>query len=96
MLNESPTSANLENNHGFIIKQYYLYWCEAFEEAQSKAMRVYAQSGQYHIIVESRVHLTWYQRIPKEKEVEPRLRGDILCSRGRCWKNLFLRTTAFY
>ena len=30
-------------------------------EAQSKAMRVYAQSGQYHTIVESRVRLTWYQ-----------------------------------
>ena len=29
-----------------------------FGEAQSKAMRAYAQSGQYHIIVESRVHLT--------------------------------------
>ena len=25
------------------------------------AMRAYAQSGQYHTIVESRVHLTWYQ-----------------------------------
>ena len=24
-------------------------------------MRVYAQSGQYHTMVESRVHLTWYQ-----------------------------------
>ena len=32
---ESPTSANLEND----------------------PMRAYAQSGQYHIIVESRVHL---------------------------------------
>ena len=32
-----------------------------FGEAQSKAMRAYAQSGQYHTIVESRVHLTWYQ-----------------------------------
>jgi len=32
-----------------------------FGEAQSKAMRTYAQSGQYHTIVESRVRLTWYQ-----------------------------------
>ena len=29
-----------------------------FGEAQSKAMRAYAQSGQYHTIVESRVRLT--------------------------------------
>ena len=29
-----------------------------FREAQSKAMRAFAQSGQYHTIVESRVHLT--------------------------------------
>ena len=29
-----------------------------FGEAQSKAMRAYAQSGQYHTIMESRVHLT--------------------------------------
>ena len=28
--------------------------CEAFWEAQSKAMRAYAQSGQYHTTVESR------------------------------------------
>ena len=33
---------------------------EAFWEAQSKAMRAYAQSGQYHTIVESRVRLTKY------------------------------------
>ena len=31
-----------------------------FREAQSKATRAYAQSGQYHTIVESRVCLTWY------------------------------------
>ena len=29
-------------------------------EAQSKAMRAYTQSGQYHIIVESRVRLTLF------------------------------------
>ena len=32
-----------------------------FGEAQSKDVRAYAQSGQYHTIVESRVRLTWYQ-----------------------------------
>ena len=25
MLDENPTSANLENDHGFIIKEYYLH-----------------------------------------------------------------------
>ena len=55
---ESPISTNLGNDHGFIIKEYYLHWNEAFWETQSKAMRAYAQSGQYHTIVESRVHLT--------------------------------------
>ena len=29
-----------------------------FEEVQRKAMKGYAQSGQYYTIVESRVHLT--------------------------------------
>ena len=57
MLDESLTSANLGNDHGFIIKEYYLHWHEAFWEAH-KAIRVYAQSGQYHTIMESRVHLT--------------------------------------
>ena len=58
VLDESPTSTNLGNDHGFIIKEYYLHWYETFGEAQSKAMRAYAQSGQYHIIMEIRVHLT--------------------------------------
>ena len=30
-----------------------------FGETQSKTMRAYAQSGQYHTIVESRVRLTY-------------------------------------
>ena len=30
MLDESPTSANLGNDHEFIIKEYYLHWYEAF------------------------------------------------------------------
>ena len=45
MLDESPTSTNLGNN-------------QPFGEAQSKAVRAYAQSGQYHTIVESCVRLT--------------------------------------
>ena len=53
---ESPTT-NLENDHGFIIKEYYLHWYEAFSKS-SKAIRAYAQSGQFHTIVESRVRLT--------------------------------------
>ena len=27
---ESPTSVNLRNDHGFIVKEYYLHWYEAF------------------------------------------------------------------
>ena len=62
-----------------------------FEEAQNKVMSAYAQSGQYHTIVESLVHLTWYQshalnlakcrtNDSKRKGVEPQLRGGVLCS----------------
>ena len=29
---ESPTSANLGNDHGFIIKEYSFHWYEAFWE----------------------------------------------------------------
>ena len=58
---ESPTSANLGNHHGFITKEYSVHWYEVFWEVQSKAMSAYAQSGQYHTIVESCVCLTWYQ-----------------------------------
>ena len=35
-----------------------LNWDEAFWEVQSKTMRAYAQTGQYHTIVESHVRLT--------------------------------------
>ena len=55
---ESSTSANLGNDHGFIIKEYSLHCYEVFWEAQSKTMRAYAESGQYHTIVKSRVFLT--------------------------------------
>ena len=54
---QSPTSVNLGNDHEFITKEYSLHWYEAFWEAQSKAVRTYAQSGQYHTLVESRVRL---------------------------------------
>ena len=73
---ESPTSANLENDHGFIIKKYYLHWNETFWEAESKTMRTYAQSEQYHTIVENRVHLTWYQSHVVNL-VELQLRGGV-------------------
>ena len=55
---ESPTSAILGNDHGFIIKEYFSI--RHFEEAQSKTMRAYVQNVQYNTIVESHVHLTWY------------------------------------
>ena len=58
---KSSTSAHLRNDYGFINKEYSFNWYEAFWEAQSKAMRAYTQSGQYHTIVESLVRLTWYQ-----------------------------------
>ena len=48
MLDESPTSASLGNDHGFIINEYYLHWyvgTRTFGEAQSKVMRTYTQSG---------------------------------------------------
>ena len=50
----SPTLTNLGNDHEFIKKKIHLQWHEAFWEAQSKAMRAYAQSGQYRTIVGSR------------------------------------------
>ena len=61
MLDESPTSVNLGNDHEFIIKEYSLHWLMPCGKAQSKVIRAYAQSGQYHTIVESCIHLTWYQ-----------------------------------
>ena len=61
LLDDESPSAYLGNVHGFINKQYYLYCYKAFWKTQSKATRAYAQSRQYHTIVESRVRLTWYQ-----------------------------------
>ena len=48
----SPTLANLGNDHGFISKEYISIGMRPFGETKSKTMRAYAQSGQYHIIVE--------------------------------------------
>ena len=50
----SPTLVNLVHDHGFIVKKYISIGTRLFGEAQSKAMRGYVQSGQYHTIVESR------------------------------------------
>ena len=50
LLGGSPTLANLENDHGFISKEYISIGMKPFGEA-SKAMRAYAQSEQYHTIV---------------------------------------------
>ena len=45
------------NDHGFISKEYISIGTRPFGEAQNKVTRPYAQSGQYHTIVESRVSL---------------------------------------
>ena len=55
-LEGSPTLANLKNDHGFITKKY-ISGTRHFGEAQSKTTRVYAQSRQYHTIVEGRIFL---------------------------------------
>ena len=44
----------VEDDHAFISKKYYFQWYEALREMKSKDMRVYAQSGQYHTIVNNR------------------------------------------
>ena len=46
-----PTFANSGNDHGFINKKYISIDTRPFVEPQSKVMRAYAQSGQYHTIV---------------------------------------------
>ena len=55
LLGGSPTLANLGNDHEFISKEYISIGMRPFGEAQSKAMRAYAQSGQYHTVVLWRV-----------------------------------------
>ena len=39
------------NDHGFISKEYISIGMRPFRETQSKAMKAYAQSGQYYTIV---------------------------------------------
>ena len=59
-LSHSFTTSNIlvttsgRDDHEFISKEYFSIGTKPFGEAQSKAMRAYAQSGQYHTIVESR------------------------------------------
>ena len=43
---------NLGNDHESIRKEYISIGIEPFGEAQNKAIRTHAQSGQYHTIVE--------------------------------------------
>ena len=59
LLDESPTSANLGNDHEFIIKEYYLDCMRLFGKPKPNPLEL--MLGQYHIIVENRVQLTWYQ-----------------------------------
>ena len=73
MLDESPISANLGNDRGFIIKEYSIHWYETFWESskwtischcgKSCSSNMVSESCPQlsHLIVESRVHLTWYQ-----------------------------------
>ena len=44
--------ANQENDHEFISKEYISIGTKPLRETKSKAMRAYAQSRQYHTIVE--------------------------------------------
>ena len=44
--------ANLGNDHGFISKEDISIGMRPFGEVQSKAMRAYAQSVQYHTMIE--------------------------------------------
>ena len=58
MLDESPTSANLGNDHGFIIKEYSLHWYEAFWGSPKQSHEGLCSKWTISTIVESRVHLT--------------------------------------
>ena len=78
---ESSTSANLGNDHVFIIKEYSLHWYEAYslhwyeafwripKQSHENVVRAYAQSGQYYTIVESRVRLTSFFIAPPPSNV---------------------------
>jgi len=47
-LRGSPILANLGNDPGFISKEYISIGTRPLGETQSKAMRTYVRSGQYH------------------------------------------------
>ena len=53
-LGGSFTLTNLGNDHEFISKKYISIGMRPFGEAQSKTVIAYAQSRQYHTIVEIR------------------------------------------
>ena len=53
MLDESLISANLGNDHGYIIKEYYLHWDETFWGSPKQSHERLC-SKWYHTIVESR------------------------------------------
>ena len=51
----STTSTNQRVDHRLIISKEYIFIdMRSFGETKSKAKRTYAQSGQYHTILESR------------------------------------------
>ena len=53
-LERSPTLTNLQDDHEFVNEEYIFIHTRSFGKSQNKAMNRYAQSGQYHTIVESR------------------------------------------
>ena len=70
-------SANLENNHVFVINKYSLHCYEVFwrkhKTSQNKAIRVYTQSDNMRYFGESPKH-------PKTKPLELILKVDNMCS----------------
>ena len=61
MIMRKEPQGDLGNDDAFINKEYSFNWYEAFWGSPKQDHETYTQSGQYHIIVESRVRLTWYQ-----------------------------------
>ena len=54
LLEVSPALVNLLEDHEFKVRNTISIGMRPFGEAQSKAIRAYAQSGQYHTIMKSR------------------------------------------
>jgi len=54
LLGGSPTLTNLGNDHGFISKEYISISTRPFGKTKNKTMKAYAQSRQYHTIMEGR------------------------------------------